>query len=86
MKKGPPVIAPDQTETRERGLTAVPRVESLLTDRHTAARSLSIGITALDGLLRARAIASVRIGRRKLVVVASLDQYVEELARSAQSG
>ena len=41
-------------------------------------------MTALDGLLRVGAIASVRIGRRKLVVAASLDQYVGKLARGAR--
>jgi len=50
--------------------------DALLVSRHEAARLLGVGLTTIDMLLRRKALRSLRISRRRLVVRASILEYV----------
>jgi excisionase family DNA binding protein len=69
---------PPDGERRLADLNVLPddRSESLLVSRREAARLLGVGTTTVDMLLRSRALRSVRISRRRLVVRTSISEYV----------
>ena len=44
-----------------------------------AARRLSVGMTVMYELVRTKKVASIKLGRRRLIHVKSLDAFVEEI-------
>jgi excisionase family DNA binding protein len=64
--------------------TAIPEAHSdaLLVSRHEAARLLGVGTTTVDEMIRSGALRSVRISRRRLVVRASISEYVLRAAKT----
>lgn len=62
-------------------------MEQLLCSTDDASKMLGVSRTTLRGLLEAGTIPTVTIGDRRLVVVQSIRDYVEQLAtQSAQAG
>jgi excisionase family DNA binding protein len=57
-------------------LLSADSAEALLVSRREAARLLGIGATTLDTLIRSKALHTVRISRRRLVVRASIFEYI----------
>ena len=47
-----------------------------LVSRNEAARLLSVGQTTIDTMIRSRALRTIRISRRRLVVRASISEYI----------
>lgn len=62
-----------------------PRPEPVLVTVEEAARRLSIGRTATYMLVLRGELQSVKIGRTRRVVVASIDAYVSKLLQQAHS-
>jgi excisionase family DNA binding protein len=58
-------------------------VEPRLVNVKTAARAIGIAETACYGLLKAGMLRSVKVGRRRLIPVAALDEYVASLVSDA---
>lgn len=59
------------------------RDETILVSRHEAARLLGVGATTIDTMIRTKALRSVRISRRRLVVRASISEYVSRAENTA---
>jgi excisionase family DNA binding protein len=57
--------------------------ERLLLDVASAAGVLGLGRTKLHELIAAGEVRSVKIGRRRLIPMAALDEYVDRLQRAA---
>jgi len=53
--------------------------DALLVSRHEAARLLGVGQTTIDAMIRSKAIRTVRISRRRLVIRASIYEYIARL-------
>lgn len=66
--------------------TPSPRDGRLLITPEEAARRLSIGRTALYGLLATGCLESVRVGRSRRIRVAALEAFVEELGGEHDCG
>lgn len=66
----------DQTKN-----AAVVQLAALLVTMPQAAEALSVGRTTVYELVRAGRLATVRVGRRRLVPVAALVALVDELQR-----
>ena len=61
-------------------------MEAKLVSVEEAARTLSIGRSLLFEMLSAGTIRSVKVGRRRLVPVSALDEYVRELTQDEVEG
>ena len=61
----------------------LPTVRPLLLSTEAARRLLSCGKTTLFALLRDREIESVQLGARRMIVAASVEQFVARLRQSA---
>lgn len=58
----------------------------LLLSRRGAADRLAVGVTTIDMLIGSGQVRSVRIGRARRVVAASLEDFIERLAAEAAHG
>lgn len=52
--------------------------DALLVSRREAARLLGVGQTTIDTLIRTKALRTVRISRRRLVIRTSISDYVSD--------
>lgn len=60
-------------------------MDQLLVSPADAARKLGIGRTLLYELIASGRLPSIKLGRRRLIATASLDNFVEHLAGAAES-
>jgi hypothetical protein len=61
-------------------LPALSIIPPLTVSRQVAARSLGVGLTALDGIIAAKLLRVSKIGRRVLIRVSDLERLLDKTA------
>ena len=63
-----------------KALPALSIIQPLTVSRQVAARSLGVGLTALDGMIAAKLLRVSKIGRRVLIRIADLEAMLDKTA------